>query len=121
MAAEFTLCRHAETGQEAELPTEALAGWQKLGWEAVSESRTLSDAHDQAVAADVAVEELAVEVPDLTVKQVLDEVGDDPEKAAAALEAEQGRTKPRASLVARLKKIVAAAGDVDAGQTGEKE
>jgi hypothetical protein len=119
---EFTACTHPDLpGQVSEIPTDALPGWQRLGWEPVSESRTLTDAHDQAVAAEIVAGELAEEVPELTVQQVLDEVGDDVEKATAALEAEQGREKPRTTLVDRLNKIVAAVGDTDAGQTGEKE
>ena len=41
-------------------------------------------------------------VDELTVDQVLDEVGDDPAKAAAALAAEQGREHPRSTLVDAL-------------------
>ena len=42
-----------------------------------------------------------------TVAKVLDAVGDDPERAAAALVAEQLRDKPRKSLIDRLEAIIA--------------
>ena len=42
-----------------------------------------------------------------TVAKVLDSVGDDPERAAAALAAEQLRDKPRKSLIDRLEAIIA--------------
>ncbi|MEV0993426.1 hypothetical protein [Nonomuraea sp. NPDC050202] len=43
------------------------------------------------------------EVPDGTVDDVLGWVGDDPDRARAALEAEEARDKPRSTLVARLR------------------
>lgn len=45
-------------------------------------------------------------VPDGTIAAVLDWVGDDPAKAARALEAEQGRPAPRSTLVDALQKLV---------------
>lgn len=42
-----------------------------------------------------------------TVDEILADVGDDPEKARLALEAEQGQEKPRKSLVAKLEKVAA--------------
>lgn len=48
-----TRCRNAETGGEAELPTDALKAWQAHGWEPVSgESRSLEEAEAQRVDAE---------------------------------------------------------------------
>lgn len=44
-------------------------------------------------------------VPDGSAKDVLDWVGDDPERAQAALDAEAAKDKPRSTLQADLKKI----------------
>ena len=41
------------------------------------------------------------------VKQVIDDVGDDPDKARQALAVEQESDKPRKSLVSRLEEIIA--------------
>jgi len=46
-------------------------------------------------------------VPDGTAADVLAWVGDDHDKAAKALEAEQAREKPRSTLVAALEKLAA--------------
>lgn len=62
-----------------------------------------------------AVPEEGVELADGTVDQVLAEVGDDPQLAAAALAAEQAKERPRTSLVDKLVAI-AAAGSADAEQ-----
>ena len=43
-----------------------------------------------------------------SVKDVLDEVGDDPVKAAAALAVEEGHANPRPTLITKLSAIVAA-------------
>lgn len=45
------------------------------------------------------------DVPDGTAKDVLDWVGDDPDRARQALDAEQGREKPRSTLVATLTRL----------------
>jgi hypothetical protein len=42
------------------------------------------------------------------VEDILAEVGDDKEKAQAALDSEQGQTKPRKSLVEKLQAVLAA-------------
>jgi hypothetical protein len=65
-----------------------------------------------------AAEKVATTTAGGTVKDVLAEVGDDAEKATAALEAEQASEKPRKSLVEKLEAIVAAADD-DSGGAGE--
>lgn len=44
-------------------------------------------------------------VPDGSARQILDWVGEDPQRAAAAVTAEQGRDKPRAGLLAALAKL----------------
>lgn len=46
-----------------------------------------------------------LEVPDATAEGVLDWVGDDKDKAAAALEKEKSQSKPRKSLVAKLEAV----------------
>jgi hypothetical protein len=46
-------------------------------------------------------------VPDGTAAEVLEWVGDDHDKAAQALEAEQAREKPRSTLVGALEKLTA--------------
>lgn len=48
----------------------------------------------------------AAAVPDGTVEQVLEWVGDDLDRAIAACEVEQARPKPRAGLMAALEKVV---------------
>lgn len=48
------------------------------------------------------------QVPDGTADDVLAWVGDDPARAAVAVEAEQGREKPRKTLLANLEKLTAA-------------
>jgi hypothetical protein len=46
------------------------------------------------------------QVPDGTIAEVLDWVGDDSDRAVAALEAEEARDQPRSTLVAALEKVV---------------
>jgi len=131
-----TPCRHPETGQLADIPTEALEGWQKLGWEPIGESQSLQEIQTAAIqgenaqaATEAAAEVLADEVPDHTVKEVLDGVGDDPVKAQAALDAEQATDAPRKTLVTALAKVIEAAPDpvaagdgaTEAGQPGNPE
>lgn len=133
---QVTRCQHNETGAFANIPTDALPGWQKLGWDPVDESRSLEEmrtaevrAETEQAAAESAADALAGEVDDHTVKEVLDEVGDDPVKAQAALDAEQGTEKPRKSLIAALNKVLEAAPDpaavgdgaTEAGQPGNPE
>ena len=52
-----------------------------------------------------------------SVKDILAEVGDDPEAAATVLEVEQAKDKPRKSLVDGLEAVIAAAGG-NAGDNG---
>lgn len=47
----------------------------------------------------------AEEVPDANIDGVLTWVGDDKERAEAAIEHEESATKPRKSLIAKLKEI----------------
>jgi hypothetical protein len=79
----FVVCRHPDVEADAVLPVSAL----RLlpGWEPVDASEVVDTG--------------------LTVPQVLAEVGDDPVKAAAALEAEQSSDTPRRSLVEGLSRI----------------
>ncbi len=108
---EFTPCTHPDIpGQVASIPTLALPTWQALGWEPCGESLTPTQAQDAAVEAEQAP---AVVVADLTVPEVLEKVGDDPELAAAALEAELAADNPRTTLVAGLTQ--------KAGQPGDPE
>jgi hypothetical protein len=45
-------------------------------------------------------------VPDGTAKEVLEWVGDDSDRAVAALDAEEARDQPRSTLVTALEKVV---------------
>lgn len=123
---QVTRCQHKETGQFADIPTEALPGWEKLGWDPLGPSQSLAEIHDAKVTAEnaqaateAAADVLADEVPDHTVKEIVDEVGDDPVKAQAALEAEQATDAPRKTLVAALTKVLEATPDPDAGAAGD--
>lgn len=121
--AEQTRCRHNETGAEAELPTEALAAWQAHGWEPISDSRSYEAAEaervqvETAAAAHVAEVVAVLTTGRLTVDKVLEQVGEDPNAAVAALQVEQSHENPRTTLVARLNQIINPAGD--AGTTKE--
>lgn len=81
----FVRCRHPEVEGEATLPVSALP--HLPGWEPIDPTDVVSTAT-------------------ATVTQVLADVGDDPVKAAAALEAERSSTKPRKSLVEGLSRIL---------------
>lgn len=97
------------TGGDAEVPEESVAHWQRLGWEPVSDARSRAQADvEQAAREDEAAEAaqaVAADVQVATVPQILNEVGDDPALAAAALEAENQRDKPRVTLTDRLATI----------------
>lgn len=54
-----TRCTHAETGGEAELPTDALAAYVARGWEPVGESRTIEAADAERVTRENAAAEYA--------------------------------------------------------------
>jgi len=56
----------------------------------------------------------ALELPDGTVEELKVRIGDDPDLAAAYLEQEQGRDKPRATFVTHLEQVLADA-DEDRG------
>lgn len=130
---QVTRCQHKETGQFADIPTDALPGWEKHGWDPIGESHSLEELHTAAVAAEYAQAAAEAAAPDVvedhTVAEVLAEVGDDSVKAQAALDAEQAAEKPRKSLVAALSKVVEAAPDpvaagdgaTEAGQPGNPE
>jgi hypothetical protein len=82
--AEFVRARHPDVEGEALLPTTAFR--HMPGWEPVDANAHVATAADGTVA------------------QVLDQVGNDPVRAAAALEAEQAG-KNRTTLVERLSEI----------------
>lgn len=117
--AEVTRCRNTDTGAEAELPTDALGAWVRLGWEPISDSRPLDEAEQErinaeneaAARAQAVVEDLTSGDKRPTVAQVLDEVGEDPDAARAALDVEEAHPSPRTTLVARLTQIIDTAGD----------
>lgn len=113
---QYTRCRHNETGHEAEIPTEALDAWSRLGWESIGDSRSQNEAEQERIDAENASADLQVEVAEELaapkppkVSEVLAQVGDDPEAAQAALDAEQARENPRTTLVDGLQKIIDAA------------
>lgn len=54
------------------------------------------------------------ELPDVSVDEVLAGVGDDKEKAAAALQTEIARSRPRKTLVEKLEAVLAGGGAPDA-------
>lgn len=104
---------HPVTGHTAEITESALgtvarSGWVLAddegapveGWTAPSDSLIPDDEPPvEAPAADDA------QVPDGTVHEILDWVGDDPARAQAALEAEQAKDTPRISLVEPLQAL----------------
>lgn len=47
----------------------------------------------------------AIEVPDTTIEGVLDWVGEDKKKAAAAIENEKAQPKPRKTLISKLEEV----------------
>ena len=77
--------RHPKTGQEAPVLSSSLSVWEKRGWVAV---KAVDNTPDQ-----------------YTVEQILSGVGNDPVKAASALEAELARPEPRKSLTTKLSRI----------------
>lgn len=111
---EFVRVRHPDVTDEAEVPVGALEAYTARGWEPVSEPRSYSRARDEETirAQEAANEALAVraEAEDKagdTVRQILDRVGADPQKAAEALQVESGKAQPRVTLVAELERIAA--------------
>jgi hypothetical protein len=86
MPAQFIDAHHAGLGVTKRLPASALR--HLSGWTPVHP------------------EELAPDVSASTVATVLAEVGSDPVKAAAALEAETARNNPRSTLVDALNRII---------------
>lgn len=67
-----------------------------------SEARALFEGDAPAADSELADGELNIEA---TAADVLDWVGDDPERAAEALAAEQAKDKPRSTLVKQLEKL----------------
>jgi hypothetical protein len=79
------LIRHPRNGTEAPVIASSLPVWEKHGWRTV---KSVDNTPDQ-----------------YTVKQILSGVGNDPAKAASALEAELARPEPRKSLTTKLSRI----------------
>ena len=78
--------RHPKLGLESEVGTSSLHVWEKRGWEPVDTPDNVPDRY--------------------SVEKVLAEVGNDPERAARALETERSSAKPRKSLVEGLERIL---------------
>lgn len=114
---DLTRCEHPDTGGQAELPTEALPTWERLGWQPISDSRSPEQAELERIEADEeqaaliagVVADLTADKP-ATVAEVLEQVGDDPEAAQVALDLELSRDNPRSTLVDGLTKIAADGG-----------
>lgn len=73
-----------------------------------AEGTRIDSVSDWDLADELAGRRRADQAPDPSagnVQDVLDQVGDDPEKARAALDAEQASDKPRVTLVAKLEAI----------------
>lgn len=117
----WTRARNADTGGEAVVPVDSLVNIGAKGWEAYGDptedrsSLVTQIDQEKAEAALVARQEAAQAAQTAaegTRDAVLAEVGDDPARARAALEAEQAKDKPRSTLVAALEPIA----NSDAGQ-----
>jgi hypothetical protein len=122
MPIEFKAMRNPANGSVAEIPADAADAHEARGWEPLTDARTYGQAQQER--ADFEAEALeaaqaAAEAVDQggTVAEVLADVGDDPDKAQAALEAEQAG-KQRVSLMNALSKVIDRHGQDDAaGQT----
>lgn len=125
MPNEFVKMRNPANGSVNEIPADAAAAYERKGWEALSDPRSLLDADAERVEAELAAEaalaragdaaeDIAETTEEKTVAEVLADVGDDLALAQAALDAEfAGRN--RSTLTAQLEHIIAA------GQTGDTE
>lgn len=127
MTDETTLLRHPVTGGEWEAPTDSVDAWTspELGWEAVTGSRTPSAVLAERVAADEAhaaridqVAQLVTGDTTPTIAEIEAQVGDDPDAALVALQAEQARPTPRTTLVERLTKIATQGGHTEENHHG---
>lgn len=114
MSVEWTRIRHPDTGGEAIVPVESTALHEARGWEPFGDSAgdpavlliQADTERAEAAEATAAQAERAAEATEGgTRAKVLAAVGDDPVAARAALEVEQGKDRPRATLVARLGQI----------------
>lgn len=114
----FVRMHNPQTGAYAEVPADAVAHHERLGWTPEGEPRSYTEAVAEQAARDdeaaLAAQEVALAAETETVADVLTRVGDDPDLARAALDAEQASDKPRKTLVDRLTTIAA-----DSGQNGE--
>lgn len=116
----ITRARHDVTGAEAEFPSEVAGAWQRLGWQPISEPRSLQEAEQERIDEAAAHAARVAEVADLVaadkppvIDEILTKVGGDPDAAAVALAAEQARANPRTTLVDRLTQITPTAGDAE--------
>lgn len=122
----WTRARHPETGGEGIVPVDSLdvlgaRGWQAYGQPSADRNELQvqidTEAQEAALAARREADRLAAGGGEATVQAVLGNVGDDPGKARAALDAEQAKDRPRSTLVDALSKVIESAGT--AGNEGE--
>lgn len=69
--------------------------------EASSEPQSKVETQEH-VETDTSAKEATIEVPEATMEGILDWVGEDKERAAAAIEHEKAQTKPRKTLLSKL-------------------
>lgn len=109
MPNDFVQMRNPANDSVDEVPADAADAYEAKGWEKLSDPRPYGTAQQERADAEAAAALAAetatavIEQPEeQTVAAVLAEVGDDPEKARTALEAEQSRDKPRKTLIDKL-------------------
>jgi hypothetical protein len=121
---EWIRVKHPITDGSAIVPVDSLPLMTATGWEPVGEATAdrmdlLRRADQEVMDADdldaVRAEEAAHTAVAGRAADVLDAVGDDPDAARAALEAERGKEKPRTTLVTQLQRIA------DAGPPANQE
>jgi hypothetical protein len=125
MPYEFVRMRNPANGSIDEIPAGAADAYERKGFERLTDARSYAQADQERVEAELAAEaalaragdaagQIAGTTDERTVAEVLADVGDDPDLARAALDAETaGRN--RSTLTAQLEHIIAA------GQTGDTE
>ena len=97
----FVWCEHEVHGGRAKFPADVVEEWAAKGWHPSPPEEPVDLTRDP-VLSDVPA---GVDVPEGTVAEVLDFVGDDPAKAREALAAEKQRDKPRATLTDALTRV----------------
>lgn len=112
----FVTMYHADSQGRMDVPESLVEHWQAIGWTLTDDTDEVPEAPVKMLRdggeALVPVESVddwkadgwttVTDVPDGTVEEVLAWVGDDPARAAAALEAEQDRDTPRVTLIDHL-------------------